>query len=531
MNLEFNFFKKKKKKFESNGDFRNHIERKKRNLILLNAYFISTLLMIGFSLSTPDYSLREIVSSRISTEFSFISYIMQNDIVKTMAMSYVSENNYNSLLKTSSTVFIYLFLIYISFHILSSRDPFSSISDFDSNKKMFFWNKDISIYSNLIPSKQLHTKCMKCNSRNICNNAISKNQAQNSKKLWAMLYGKLDIKIIEGNANLILQMRKYFLFKYIPLIIAILLLFFIYPSVRLIEYLLSIKIKYNNTGLFIFIIILIAIHAVFKIILPTKSSKSTWKKLKDNIDYMFESNNFNQNFTKYICENDPLLNHYIVKFSANRPTIYSGYQLYKILNEIFYSIDERHTIDICKDKIFPNINTLEEKINKKITALLTVLHSIINEIYKDANIRVALFTKSDNGDFLFPFMSLPMIKNESSLLHLSDNYGDFFSLINSKSLVCDSWLASKVLYENGESIKYLHDTQKNYLKSIISIPIEFQNSEKIICAICIDADKKDIFTSKTYEDDKKIILEIGKRITLELIKYKNCIKEIKDGTN
>ena len=153
------------------------------------------------------------------------------------------------------------------------------------------------------------------------------------------------------------------------------------------------------------------------------------------------------------------------------------------------------------------------------TDYLILLVTLMNKLNESSSIRATIFIEEDKSLLAFQTSPIP----ESFSLRKNNTNKDIFNLETSQSLVCQSWNENQTIIKN-QDIHFLHTKQATYISSIICVPISLENYGKI-CILSLDSESKDTFSMK--EQDEKIILDIGKRIALEIISFHS----IKKGSN
>jgi hypothetical protein len=544
-------------KIENNFQARIFWERKKRRVRVFFAFSIIIFNLFGFELSTPHYSLTTEFANIILNNVNSISMFIDESIDKSTIFKATTNKSVQSAkgavnnkeefieslkkIEFGNTIKIigYGSFVLIFLFAFINADPFSKVhllldiieEDKYKKSKKLPNVKDMATYAAMIPSNQLYYRCKECRHLDYCENSLLHNKHKRN-VIWAKIFMELDIDFVYENLCLVNQCRKWHFIKY-SLLFSSILLVLIYLGVRCSElFLQNLSVTYNWQ-----LLTLIFLSLLFFIVL--NEIDPSLKQLNDHLKIFYNSPQFQAQFKEKTCQReeireiyDPVGSKISEKESAK--DIYER-EIRKLKMTIdYFTLMNNNRVD----KLIANS---EYDISRRpvIENILSYVVHMFHEIYKEGGRFSASLllpedekletwiTESSNGD---------MNTEDAPILNSVDRDA-IFSLTGS-SIASKSWRNNRALSSNTNII-YLYKGQKEFLKSLISVPIECSNQlhlyvnqndyqvDKIIGILCITSTNGSIFTRKRCEINTTMLKPF-----VSMIQYQysmRAIERIKKG--
>lgn len=482
---------------------------RQKNKLRMSFAFISTLLIyIGAELSSPHYSFTTHLYEDILSESSIIAYLNTLDII------HIKGSTLKILIFIAISFFVYFNFLF--------NDPLSDtellrkiiIPRSTDQKKIRFIHRlmsnEIHFYAEYCPSNLLPKRCEECRTHG-CANRLSITDKKKSSR-WNTIFANLPNKNICDLSIHTHRCRLIFYIQYSTWI-SIIVLILTYAVVRFFEYKDNLEINYYNSSLlnYISIIILIGICIRFFHSTNVTGSRGVWGHFKENVERIFEEQDFKEAFDQYVCKHNKKEFCYTEQNSPrNPPTVFphekiSGSEIQALLTSIK-----------CLDKgIKLKLLTILEKnsylkndkdhLRNTLTALIEMLITLNQSNHR---FRGVLLTKTENSDdYLSPLVTVPF-EGQPFLSYRDPKYFRDNLSKYSDAVAVQAWQRLCVVSASGREIPIFHPEQSEYLRSIIALPIivdeDIQKSfsekgimlDSVIGVICIDCDNEEILSKK-----------------------------------
>jgi len=532
---------------KSNSEVRSFWQGKKEKLRVKIAILFSAINIIGLEIAAPNYSL----SREISTYFVSRSETLK-DFANYWQVLFSSQNaaELSVVFHDPIKYAILAFIIILLGFVIVTMDPFSNVAllrelgGADRKAKWWKpWERDLKFYASFLPSNILPTRCHNCESNSQCENAL--NHGNSDKTLrWNTLVAHQDSSILNDLLSSVNQFRKVYFLKY-GVFFSALFLTATYLIVRGIEFLLDLRVYYNFE-LIAYILILLFVFTVLSFASRTKSSSNggVCQSFRQEINRLANSPSFNFSFERYVCDAEPLNDHFgvgkrspVVKKKGNLILEEGALQLKSVITQL----DQ-----IVYNKAFDAIVNGLNRQNADRACIRRILEKVVDlfdSIYReDSCFRVCLFIPDKTNSFMRPWVwansgSKCVIEIQGYVEKMTEEKKEFFSLDGS-CIVAQAWNSRKPL-SVATKIPELDEIVTP--ESIMAYPVLCENNlmqlatdksidmPETFGVMCIASNNQKVFSAERDAINKALLEPFVRRIAFEsILAYVRLVSESRE---
>ena len=488
---------------------------RQKNKLRMSFAFISTFLIyIGAELSSPHYS--------------FTTFLYEDIISKSGIISYF--NTFDIIVIKGSTLKIFIFIA-ISFFVYFNflfNDPLSDtellrkiiIPRSSDQKKIRFIHKlmsnEIHFYAEYCPSNLLPKRCEECGTHG-CANRLSATDKRKSSR-WNTVFANLENKNICDLSIHTHRCRLIFYIQYSAWI-SIIILVLIYAVVCFFEYKNNLEVNHYNSSLLSYIIIIFLIGIGIRFFNSTNvtGSRGVWGHFRENVERIFEEQNFKEPFDQYVCKYNKeefcYTEHNNIR---NHPTVIphekiSGSEIQALLTSIkcLDKVIKLKLLTILENNSY--VKNDKDHLRNTLTALIEMLITLNQNNHR---FRGVLLTKAENSDdYLSPLVAVPF-EGQPFLSYRNPEYFRDNLSKRSDAIAVQAWQKLCAVSASGREIPIFHTEQSEYLRSIIALPIIVDED---IQKSLSKSDNEEILSKKNQRLNDLIIQPFLNRLLFQML--------------
>jgi hypothetical protein len=506
------------------------------------AIVTTIMIIIGLELASPNYSITTTIVERILERSETLKIIIENNWLKNLFIKEFDPQSHLPLYTGSSLKFASFFLIFILVAIhffindpLSNSELLRNLVKKSKEHKLphiFRWMNEIYFYAKHLPSNKLPERCSLCDT-NGCGNRLSHGDDRKT-SYWNSIFAKLS----PSATNLILhsthKCRYIFFLKYSSWLASVVLIP-AYILARIFELSVNGHIS-TNVELLVYVLCLWAFGLLvgYFNFAHDENTRGVWGQFSENVANLFHQDEFKEAYGVCVCKYNRKSNEFSER-EMQQKIVTSGFELQRLVTLLSYLdyVVKQRTIKALNKKIKPGDM---DSLRSILTALIEMLF-IINQ--SEIKFRCALFVEDKDLNYLVPLASIPFEGQPFFTLEQS-KYLEKKLALDSDCIASRSWQTRRIISASKNDISYFHANQKDYLLSMIAIPLiideDIQNQlvenkinvGEIIGVITIDCDNQEYFTSETQESNLVEIMPFVTRVMSEMI-YSAANKQEKNN--
>ena len=519
---------------KQNAEIRKHWDSKKILLRFRFSIMASVFIVIGFELSTPNYSMSTWFVEEVLTSSELLKSVFTKDWAQEIFVSHFDKDSnlpvYSGTPAKFTLFFIVLFLV--SRHFLSS-DPYSNsellrnLASPGDRQKPFLvmrWMREIGFYAIYCPSNRLPERCRACATKGCLNRLASANERKTFH--WNRIFASLPSALANDLLKSTHKCRAVFLSRY-SLWFSAAFLIPVYFFARLFEYNTGLEVNKNSVLIgYIAVLWLTGLLIGYLNSSTTENARGVLGTFKECVSNIMHMSEYKEAFERVVCGHDDRTN----KFRDGAAGVdtegipQNTWEFQALVTML------RYLDDVVKGKLLEVRSFSEEtqqdknSLRRLLAAVTEMYIAIHNNQYR---FRSALFVPDKESEFLVPLVDIPF--PDQDFFSLQGSYSEDNFSKTSRSVASESWVTRQPVYKAGLEIPEFHEGQREYLKSIAAVPICLDYDlgnllaadniqvDSIVGVLCIDSDNVEVFSGQNSSLNELLIRPFANRLVFEMV--------------